>query len=223
MSVRPARGILRGKIHRMVAVWPAATQASSSLPDEQRLCGVQEVTSWADARLCRPRAAGPDRSAAHPAPVHRLGQRRSDHRATAARVPPRPGLPAIRTAQRRDPEVGEDAGQLAKAQAIYEPGRIERTLRGLGVTGADLLRRAEDLDRAAKQLITKAAAEHGARPSDPSTDVTRAQAGETRIARDEALRRHKKLRPSPDYFATPVKPRCNPRDHEEHEPRAHDR
>ena len=39
------RGILRGKIHRTMAVWPAATQALSSLPDEQRLCDVQEVTS----------------------------------------------------------------------------------------------------------------------------------------------------------------------------------
>ena len=39
------RGILRGKIHRTMAVWPAVTQALSSLPDEQRLCDLQEVTS----------------------------------------------------------------------------------------------------------------------------------------------------------------------------------
>jgi hypothetical protein len=39
------RGILRGKIHKTMAVWPAVTQASSSLPDEQRLCDLQEVTS----------------------------------------------------------------------------------------------------------------------------------------------------------------------------------
>ena len=97
--------------------------------------------------------------------------------ATAARVPLRPGLPALRSAGRRDPEVGETGGQLAEAQAVYEPGRIERTLRGLGITGTGLLRRAEEIDRAAEQLITQAAAEHGARLADPSTDVTRAQAG----------------------------------------------
>jgi hypothetical protein len=50
--MRPVRGILRGKIHRTMAVWPAVTQASSSLPDEQRLCDLQEVTS-PGAALCR--------------------------------------------------------------------------------------------------------------------------------------------------------------------------
>ena len=49
--MRPVRGILRGKIHRTMAVWPAATQASSS-PDERRLCDLQEVTSPGVA-LCR--------------------------------------------------------------------------------------------------------------------------------------------------------------------------
>jgi hypothetical protein len=39
------RGILRGKIHRTMAVWPAVTQTWSSLPGEQRLRDVQEVTS----------------------------------------------------------------------------------------------------------------------------------------------------------------------------------
>ena len=56
VSVRPVRGILRGKIHRTMAVWPAITQGSSSLPDEQRLCDLQEVTS-PGAALC-PGAAG---------------------------------------------------------------------------------------------------------------------------------------------------------------------
>jgi hypothetical protein len=56
VSVRPVRGILRGKIHRTMAVWPAVTQALSSLPDEQRLCDLQEVTS-PGAALC-PGAAG---------------------------------------------------------------------------------------------------------------------------------------------------------------------
>ena len=97
--------------------------------------------------------------------------------ATAARVPHRAGLPAIRAAQRRDPEAAEAAGQLADAQSVYEPGRIERTLRGLGVTGTDLLRRAEEIDRAAEQLITQAAAEHEAQPTGPSSAGTRAQAG----------------------------------------------
>jgi hypothetical protein len=39
------RGILRGKIHRTMAVWPAVTQTWSSLPGEQRFRDVQEVTS----------------------------------------------------------------------------------------------------------------------------------------------------------------------------------
>ena len=51
VSVRPVRGILRGKIHRVVAVWPAVTQALSSRLDEQRLCDLQEVTS-PGAALC---------------------------------------------------------------------------------------------------------------------------------------------------------------------------
>ena len=92
-------------------------------------------------------------------------------------MPHRPALPEIRTGERRDPELDEAAEQLAEAQAVYEPGRVERTLRGLGITGTDFLRRAEEIDRAAEQLITKAAAEHGAQPSDASTDVTSAQVG----------------------------------------------
>jgi hypothetical protein len=48
VSVRPVRGILRGKIHRMMAVWPAVTQALLSLPGEQRLCDVQEVTLYGE-------------------------------------------------------------------------------------------------------------------------------------------------------------------------------
>ncbi|MFI5065313.1 MAG: hypothetical protein ACHP9Z_15255 [Streptosporangiales bacterium] len=97
--------------------------------------------------------------------------------ATAARMPHRAGLPAIRTAQHPDPGVPEATGQFADAQSVYEPGRIERTLRGLGITGTHLLRRrAEDLDRAAEQLITQAAAEHEAQPSDPSSAGTHARA-----------------------------------------------
>ena len=66
--------------------------------------------------------------------------------------------------------------QIADAQSLYEPGRIERTLRGLGITGTDLLRRAEEIDRAAEQLITQAAAEHEAQPMGPSSAGTRTQA-----------------------------------------------
>jgi hypothetical protein len=51
VSVRLVRGILRGKIHWAMAVWPAVTQPLLSLPGEQRLCDLQEVTS-PGAALC---------------------------------------------------------------------------------------------------------------------------------------------------------------------------
>ena len=181
VRVRPARGILRGKIHRMVAVWPAATQASSSLPDEQRLCDGQEVTSWADARLCRPRAAGPDPSAAHPAPVHRPGQRRSDHRCIRCRdrgpgaAPPgsQPSAPRNAVTRRWVRMPGSSpkpkrftnlAGSSERCAGSASPAPISSAAQKTSTVPP-------------KQLITKAAAEHRARPSDPSTDVTRAQAG----------------------------------------------
>ena len=63
--------------------------------------------------------------------------------ATAARVPHRTVLPAIHAGHRREPVTPEAAEQIADAQSLYEPGRIERTLRGLGVTDIDLLRRGE--------------------------------------------------------------------------------
>jgi hypothetical protein len=47
----------------------------------------------------------------------------------------------------------EAAEQIADAQSLYEPGRIERTLRGLGVTDIALLRRGGEIDQAAEQLI----------------------------------------------------------------------
>ena len=53
--------------------------------------------------------------------------------ASATRAPRRAGLPVTRTGQHRNPGVPEAAGQLADAQSVYEPGRIERTLRGLGI------------------------------------------------------------------------------------------
>jgi hypothetical protein len=77
--------------------------------------------------------------------------------ATAARVPRRTGLPAIHAGRRREPVTPEAAEQIADAQSLYEPGRIERTLRGLGVTDIDLLRRGGEIDRAAEELITQAA------------------------------------------------------------------
>ena len=61
--------------------------------------------------------------------------------ATAAMVPHRPVLPAIHAGRPREPVTPEAAEQIADAQSLYEPGRIERTLRGLGVTDIDLLRR----------------------------------------------------------------------------------
>ena len=77
--------------------------------------------------------------------------------ATAAMVPHRPVLPAIHAGRPREPVTPEAAEQIADAQSLYEPGRIERTLRGLGVTDIDLLRRGEKIDQAAEQLIIQAA------------------------------------------------------------------
>ena len=77
--------------------------------------------------------------------------------ATAARVPHRAVLPAIHAGHRREPVTPEAAEQIADAQSLYEPGRIERTLRGLGVTDIDLLRRGGEIDQAAEQLIIQAA------------------------------------------------------------------
>jgi len=87
VSVRPVRGILRGKIHRMVAVWPAVTQALSSLPDEQRLCDLQEVTS-PGAALClvRPDKLHVARSVAA-ARFRRGSGSGSDHAQTCALLP----------------------------------------------------------------------------------------------------------------------------------------
>jgi len=89
--------------------------------------------------------------------------------ATAARVPHSTVLPAIRARHRREPVTPEAAEQLAAAQSLHEPGRIERTLRGLGVTDTDLLRRGGEIDRAAEQLIIQAAAEHEPQPPERST------------------------------------------------------
>jgi len=99
--------------------------------------------------------------------------------ATATQVPHRTMLPDIHADHHHDQELPEATGQLAEARSVYEPGRIERTLRGLGITGTDLLRRAGDIDRAAEQLITQSAAEREARPPDASTPGT-----PTRAARD---------------------------------------
>jgi hypothetical protein len=63
--------------------------------------------------------------------------------ATAARLLHRTVLPAIHAGHRREPVTPEAAERIANAQSLYEPGRIERTLRGLGVTDIDLLRHGE--------------------------------------------------------------------------------
>ena len=75
--------------------------------------------------------------------------------ATAARVPHRRVLPAIHAGHPREPVTPEAAGQIADAQSLYESGRIERTLRGLGVTDIDLLRRAGEIDRAADTWLPR--------------------------------------------------------------------
>jgi hypothetical protein len=95
--------------------------------------------------------------------------------ATAARVPHRPVLPSIHAGHRREPVTAEAAEQIANAQSLYEPGRIERTLRGLGVTDIDLLRRGGEIDQAAEQLIIQAA-ERESRLPDPSGRRLRVQA-----------------------------------------------
>jgi hypothetical protein len=87
---------------------------------------------------------------------------------TAAHAPHLTVLPALRAEHRREPAVPEAAEEVADAQSLYEPGRIERTLRGLGVTDIDLLRRGGEIDRVAEHLIIQAAAEHESRPPDPS-------------------------------------------------------
>jgi hypothetical protein len=92
--------------------------------------------------------------------------------ATAARVPHRTVLPA---GHHREPVTPEAAEQIADAQSLYEPGRIERTLRGLGVTDIDLLRRGGEIDQAAEQLIIQAA-ERESRLPDPSSTGLRVQA-----------------------------------------------
>ena len=97
--------------------------------------------------------------------------------ATAARVPHRPVLSAVHAGHRREPVTLEAAEQLAEAQSLYEPGRIERTLRGLGVTDIDLLRRGGEIDEAAEQLIIRAAAvERECRLPTPSSTGLRVQA-----------------------------------------------
>ena len=95
--------------------------------------------------------------------------------ATAARVPHRTVLPAIHEGRPREPVRPEAAEQIADAQSLYEPGRIERTLRGLGVTDVDLLRRGGEIDQAAEQLIIQAA-EHESRLPNPSSAGLRVQA-----------------------------------------------
>jgi hypothetical protein len=108
--------------------------------------------------------------------------------ATAARVPHRTVLPAIHGEHRHEPAAPEATKQLADAQSLYEPGRIERTLLALGVTDIDLIRRAGDFDRAGEQLIIQAATGHQARLSTPgmhAQDVTDADRQGRRAAQAE--------------------------------------
>jgi hypothetical protein len=84
---------------------------------------------------------------------------------------------------RGDPAAApEVAAQLAEAQAAYEPGKIEQTLRGLGITDTTLIQRGAQIDRAAEQLITQAAASH--EPSQPSPPPTSLHIPQAARARD---------------------------------------
>lgn len=67
----------------------------------------------------------------------------------------------------------ESADQLVAAQQAYERGRIEETLRGLGITDTNLIRRGAQIDRAAEQLITQAAASQERGQPNPLTTATR--------------------------------------------------
>jgi hypothetical protein len=111
--------------------------------------------------------------------------------ATATRVPHRTVLSAIHAGHHSEPVVPEAAEQLAAAQSLYEPGRIERTLRGLGVTDIDLLRRGGEIDRVVEQLIMEGAAGRESRSPDPSTpgvrSVTEADGSGRPIDRRAAL------------------------------------
>jgi hypothetical protein len=90
--------------------------------------------------------------------------------ATATRVPHRTVFPATHAGHRREPVAPPEAAeQIAGAQSLYEPGRIERTLRGLGVTDINLLRRGGEIDRAAEQLIIHATTERESRSPERST------------------------------------------------------
>jgi hypothetical protein len=95
--------------------------------------------------------------------------------ATAAGVPHRTVLPSIHAGRRCEPVSPEAVEQIADAQSLYEPGRIERTLRGLGVTDIALLRRGGEIDQAAEQLIIQAT-ERESRLPDPSGRCLRVQA-----------------------------------------------
>jgi hypothetical protein len=91
--------------------------------------------------------------------------------AAAAQVPHRAVLPAIHGGHRHEPVTPEAAGQIADAQSLYEPGRIEQTLRGLGVTDIDLLRRGGEIDQAAEQLVIQAAERESRLPAPCSTGL----------------------------------------------------
>ncbi len=96
--------------------------------------------------------------------------------ASAAGAPHRIALPEVvsQAGVHGDPAAAPEAAeQLAEAQAAYEPGRIEQTLRGLGITDTNLIRRGAQIDRAAEQLIIQAAAEHESRQPDPTAAALR--------------------------------------------------
>ena len=90
--------------------------------------------------------------------------------ASAAGAPHRIALPEMtgQAGDWGDPAAEPEAAEhLAEAQAAYEPGRVEQTLRGLGITDTNLIRRGAQIDRATEQLITQAAARKEPSQADP--------------------------------------------------------
>ena len=88
--------------------------------------------------------------------------------ASAAGMPHPIALPEMtsQAGDRGDPAAEPEAAErLAEAQAAYEPGRVEQTLRGLGITDTNLIRRGAQFDRATEQLITQAASQEPSQPN----------------------------------------------------------
>ena len=126
--------------------------------------------------------------------------------ASAAGVPHRIVLPEMtsQAGDRRDPAAEPEAAeQLAEAQAAYEPGRVEQTLRGLGITDTNLIRRGAQIDRATEQLITQAAASEKPSQADPPATLTRKLRNATGRDQERGVRRPATVATSGHHIAHP--------------------